>query len=69
MRLFPPNEPTRELTREQGVKDGEGGYYPRLFAPAERDAYGVYYAGWKEGYARWKAAGRPDAPEAPSGGP
>lgn len=68
MRLFPPGEPSRELTHEQGVKDGEGGFYPRLFSPAERDVYAVYYAGWKAGYARWKAAGRPVAPDAPVDG-
>jgi len=69
MRLYPPNEPDGEQTREQGAKDGERGFYPRIFSPFDRDAYGVYYAGWKEGYARWKAAARTDAPEAPSGGP
>jgi hypothetical protein len=54
-----PDDPTAMPSYEQGVKDGEAGYYPRVsrnFWKIDRDVEVAYYKGWRVGYDRWKAA-------------
>jgi hypothetical protein len=73
LRLYPKGEPEGQPTYEQGLKDGRGGFWARLFggtwsSPEYRDGrVESYLDGYEAGLKEWRAAGCLGA--APEGAP